>query len=236
MDSGNGSAFFILSHASGSGHHYLEGFQNLGRLVELVPMDLPGHGKRKDESLLYSMEEIVGDLAREAAKSLSGGRDYYVLGHSMGALNGFLMADALIKAGFRSPKRLFMSSYSTPGWHPIPPGMSKLPDLEMWKASALHFGVLNNQPIPTPEQMELFSPVYRADLVAVEKYFQPDPIPVIDAPITAVYAESDMVNQAQVEAWRGWSTYPVEIIRVPGGHFHPLERPAQLEAIIMDRL
>jgi surfactin synthase thioesterase subunit len=232
----NGPVFFILSHASGSAFHYLEGFQRLGARLSLAPLDLPGHGKRRDEPLLYSMGGIVADLLAQARPFLEGGKGYYVFGHSMGALNAFLLALAITGAGLGAPRRLFLSSYSTPGWHPIPPGMSGLPDLELWETSADRFGVLFGQRVPTEEQMGLFTPVYRADLVAVENYSRPEPIPVLGAPITAVYAESDMVDRALVSAWQGWTSFPLEVIELPGGHFHPLEMPAQLEEIILSRL
>jgi surfactin synthase thioesterase subunit len=114
--------------------------------------------------------------------------------------------------------------------------MSRLPDLEMWRASAEHFGVLNNQPIPTPKQMELFSSVYRADLEAVEGYKAPDPHPVLDAPITAFIAEDDMLDIGQAAALKGWTSRSFEAIKVEGGHFHPLERPEQLERLLIERL
>jgi surfactin synthase thioesterase subunit len=228
----------MLSHASGSAYHYVEAYRELADKVKLLPLELSGHGKRRLDRLLYTLDEIVEDLFVQAKKHLGEGedKDYYIFGHSMGALNAFLLSTRMVKAGIKAPKRLFVSSYSVPGWHPIPKGMTLLSNLDMWRLSAERFGVLNNEPIPTEEQMELFSEVYRADLISVENFKGLDPVPVLDALITAVFAENDMVDYNLVKDWRNFTSRDLEIIMVEGGHFHPLERPLQLEKIILERL
>jgi pyochelin biosynthetic protein PchC len=153
----------------------------------------------------------------------------------MGVVNGYVMTRRLMDMGLGAPERFFASSFSVPGWHPIPPGMPELPDLEMWQVSAERFGVLNGQPIPTPEQMEIHSPVYRADLRAVEGYRPGVPAP-LPCPVTVVYAESDMVDSRLAGRWKGMTPFPPEIIRVPGGHFHPVEMPGRLEDIMLARI
>jgi surfactin synthase thioesterase subunit len=232
-----GRIFFFLSHAAGSARNYPDLYPRIRKAFRTVPLDLSGHGARREERLLYSMEEIVEDLHRQAAASLEGAKTppYHIFGHSMGALNAFLLAVKLTENGHPPPERLFLSSYSVPGWHPIPPGMAKLPDREMWEESALRFGVLNGEPVPSEERMRLFSPAYRADLLAVEGYRPPEPSPVLDAPLTVFYAENDMVDGELAGAWRDFSSRPLDLVKLPGGHFHPLENPLQLEDILLSR-
>jgi surfactin synthase thioesterase subunit len=200
-------------------------------------MDLPGHGKRRSESLLDNLLDIGEDLAEHAAGSLTveSGFSYYAFGHSMGALTAYLMIQGLVKRGFSGLKRFFVSSYSTPGWHPIPKGMAEMSDVDMWMESAKRFGVLNDQPLPPLERLEWHSRVYRADLKAVENY-APCEKTSIPSPITVFYAENDMVDLPLVEPWKEYSLAPTEIIKVPGGHFHPLENPELLERLIIERL
>ncbi|MDR2353269.1 MAG: alpha/beta fold hydrolase [Deltaproteobacteria bacterium] len=229
------AVFFLLSHASGSGHHYAEVFPNLGEQTILAPLDLPGHGKRREEPLLYDLNAIGKDLGAKAAQILGQRQDYYVFGHSMGALNAYVMIENLLERGWGQPKRFFVSSYSVPGWHPIPPGMSDLPDVKMWLESGQRFGKLNQKALPTPEQIELFSSVYRADLKAVERYL-PQRKLFLTVPITVFFAENDMVDYELVRAWEAFTSYPLEIIEVPGGHFHPLENSPYLEKLLIERL
>jgi surfactin synthase thioesterase subunit len=190
------------------------------------------------------MGEIREDLARLAAAELRrpgagegapGPARYLVFGHSMGAVNGYVMAGRLAAMGLGYPARFIASSYSVPGWHPIPPGMADLPDLEMWLESAMRFGILNRRPVPDRAQMAAHSRVYRADLRAVEGYRPGDPAG-LPCPVTAVYAEDDMVDEGLVRRWQGLTPYPLEVVRVPGGHFHPLEHPGTIEEIILGRL
>jgi pyochelin biosynthetic protein PchC len=160
---------------------------------------------------------------------------WYVFGHSMGAVTGYVMAGRLGELGYGAPSRFIASSFSVPGWHPIPPGMELLPAPELWRVSAERFGVLNGQPIPSPEQMAVHTPVYRADLTAVAGY-RPEGLSGLGCPVTVVYAESDMVDRDLAARWAGLSPWPPEIVQVPGGHFHPLELPARLEELILARL
>jgi surfactin synthase thioesterase subunit len=229
--------FFLCSHASGTAYHYVDAFQSLNEMVRLVPLELPGHGKRRGEKLLDSLWDIALDLSSLAIESFMEDTNlpYYVFGHSMGALNAYLTTQVLIERGFTNLRHFFVSSYSIPGWHPIPPGMTEMPDEDMWWESAKRFGVLNNQPIPTPEQMELYSNVYRTDLKAVYN-FKPKGKSYLPAPISVFYAENDMVDLKLVEPWKDYSHFSVEIIKVPGGHFHPLENPQTIESIIIQRL
>jgi surfactin synthase thioesterase subunit len=252
---------FLLAHATGAAGRYAELLGGLSAKARLAPLDLPGHGSRRGERALSDMEGIREDLAVQAAAALRGDGSpegpgaapqaraarppeapegsafpgYFVFGHSMGAVCGYVMTERLMALGYGPPRRFFASSFSVPGWHPIPPGMADLPDLQMWQESALRFGVLNGQPVPDPERMETHSPVYRADLRAVEGY-RPGRLTVLPCPVTVFYAESDMVDGELAGRWRGLSARPPEIVRVPGGHFHPLERPGQLEGLLLARL
>jgi surfactin synthase thioesterase subunit len=229
--------FFILAHAVGSGRHYVEALKGLSGKVDLFPLDLPGHGSREGEPPLRTMDAIVADLLprAEAAQRPRGG-PYYVFGHSMGGFNAFLLAFAMAGAGLGPARRFFVSSNSVPGWHPLVPGMSKLPELELWQESARRFGVFNNKPLPTPDQMRRLTPAYRADMEAVAAYRLPDPRPVLGSPITAFYTDDDIVDLPLMEAWEGFTTRSLEIIKLLGGHFHPLERPGQLVDAILPRL
>jgi surfactin synthase thioesterase subunit len=234
---GNGDALFLFAHASGSSHRYGEAFGELGKFARLEPLELPGHGKRRGEKALDDLGPIVADLTDLAEKSL--GRDksapYRVFGHSMGTLVAYLTVNALLERGYRGIKRFFASSNSVPGWHPIPRGMTELPDEEMWLESAKRFGVLNNQPIPPPEQMKIYSDVYRADLRAVMKH-KPTETPKLPCPVTVFYAEKDMIDRELAEAWKDFGSMEVEILKVPGGHFHPVENPGIVEKLIIERL
>jgi surfactin synthase thioesterase subunit len=231
---------FIMAHAAGSAGAYRDSLKKLGRYFSLVAMDLPAHGQRnRDSGPLLSMEEIETFLVGQALDlqpSLEAA-GYSIFGHSMGALCAFVLAYSLISKGYPPPRRLYVSSYGRPGWHPLPPGFSDLPDRQLWEESAARFGSLHPESPDPEEKILLFAPIMRADYKAVEAYRPPILPRPLAFPITAIYSrESDMVNEGHISAWQELSSFPLDIRPVGGSHFHALERPEVIVGIIQETL
>ena len=222
---------FMLGHAGGNAVQYASLFAGMGKTMKLVPLELPGHGRRLGEPLLDNIADMVRDLRRQALDALAESTDYALFGHSMGGILAHALAVDL-EGRAPTPAHVVISSTCTPGRHHIPSGFPELSDQDLWRESAAYFGGMPDQIATSAELMALFAPILRADLKAVLDWDCPR-LPAVDAPITALCGDADIVDMEDAEIWRRYTTRDFAAHVLPGGHFHVLERPENLEDLLV---
>ncbi len=224
---------FLLAHAGGSAAAYLPLFPTLATTAKLVPLELPGHGGRIGERLLDTVEAMLCALQASVDTVLAAapGESYMFFGHSMGSLLAFLLTQAQEAKG-RGPAHLVVSSGAVPGRHYVPEHLAGLSDRRLWEESAAYFGGMTEEALSSDELMALFIPLLRADLHAVITY-RPVRNAAVSAPITALYGEEDVVDEADMDAWRRHTTGVFFLQRLPGNHFHLLADSGQVERIVI---
>ncbi len=134
---------------------------------EVIPLELPGRGKRMGEMLLTNYQNAVNDYV-EQIKSLLGTSSKYILyGHSMGATLGVLITSELENAGL-PPSALIVSGNPGPG--------AKTSKIERYKMPHNQFvdelkklGGVPDEFFEHQELFEFFEPVMRADFEILEK-------------------------------------------------------------------
>ena len=96
---------FCLPHAGGSAGFYLPLAEHLPRWLRLVPVELPGRGRRSIEPPCGDFEQLAEDVAARIRGGLerSGQPRYAVFGHSLGAILAFYEARKLE----RIPRSMF---------------------------------------------------------------------------------------------------------------------------------
>jgi surfactin synthase thioesterase subunit len=242
---------FLLGHAGGFAQAYQTAFQaalkrpDLAYLAERIhfePLELPGHGSRLGEDLLTDLLAMEADVRSQLLQKLNG-QDYAIFGHSLGGLLAYLLGASLTASQVKEPKFIFLSSSSIPGHFTVDRGLLRLGDRDFWRACQNHFGVINAEAAKgesfdksfdesfDKSLMELFIPILRADLGAILNHSQ-DFWPSLDSPVAVFYAEGDTVTGLDMAAWQRFVRRPLELFRLAGGHFHPLESPEELLPII----
>ncbi|MDR0356576.1 MAG: alpha/beta fold hydrolase [Deltaproteobacteria bacterium] len=233
----NRPTLFILAHAGGSAPVYQRVLGGLAERFSVAPLELAGHGCRLAEDLNASLEDMLRDLVALVGRSAApptDGQGYFIFGHSLGGLLGFLLADALSSvAAWGPPEHLLVSSACAPGLHRVKPGLLQLSDADLWRASADYFGSVHEEATVSEELRLLFAPILRADLAAVENYRPPAFAP-LRSRLTLLYAEDDIVGLEDLERWAPFCSETPRVEKRPGGHFHPLTHPAGLEKLILD--
>jgi surfactin synthase thioesterase subunit len=84
-----------LAHAGGSAMLHRPWAQRLPRGVQVVPLELPGHGSRCAVSAHAKWPALIDTLLVELAERLDDDEPFAVFGHSMGALVGLELIHAL---------------------------------------------------------------------------------------------------------------------------------------------
>jgi medium-chain acyl-[acyl-carrier-protein] hydrolase len=227
---------FLLAHAGGNAMQYGYMFSSLRDRFELVPLDLPGHGERSGEPLLYTVPDMVNDVTGTMRSLLAQrpGLPYAVFGHSLGSLLGYLATVALAWED-KPPVHLFVSSSCVPGQHYVPEGFAELSEDALWQASARYFGGISQEALESQELQKYFVPLLKADLGAVTQY-KPAPLCAIEAPITAFFGEKDIVGRQDVEKWRRLCTERFHCHCLDGGHFYLFRNSKLLEEFILAEL
>ena len=224
---------FCLSHAGGSANVYLAWRRHLDPSIELVPVELPGRGRRIAAPLLHRFADVLDDAVTEVTRD-GLPRDYALFGHSFGAIVAYELGHVLAGRG-SPPAHLFVSASCAPERV----GELQIPLADDDRALLTQLAYLGGTPeeiLLDDEAVELFAPILRADLHALFDYRHAR-TGTLPCPVSVLLGSSDVVaSDDDAERWGvlvegGATTHVVE-----GGHFAPLEAPADVAAFVNDAL
>ena len=215
----------VFPHAGGSAGAYRDFSRRLEDHFDVHCIELPGHGRLRQQRFLDDMPQIV-DFAHDQTRAIAAGGPTAFLGHSMGAWVAFLVAS---RANGMKPVHLFLSAARPPhlGVHRKLLGLD--PDAFVRELERL--GGVPAELLADRGAMELFLPALRADLRLLEP-FQPPRAQPIDVPITVLRAAGDDITSADADAWGDTTTAPCRVHTLPGGHFYLLEQPELVGAVL----
>ena len=222
MSSSAPITLFALPYAGGNSLVYRKLKQLLEPEIHLVALEPPGRGKRMKEPLVTDINLIAKDLHAQI-QSLSGEKGFALLGHSMGALLAYLIANIVATEMPNQLIHLFCSAHGAPS---IPKGAQnddnpryKAPSEEFW-AYIESLGALPPELKAHEELMSYFEPIVRADIQALECYtYQPLSEP-LDVPTTVFYGMSDTETPVlDLLHWQREIAQPIEFIPQKGAHF-----------------
>ena len=198
--------------------------------VELLGVDLPGHGRRFSEPLCTDMARIVQALADEIQAVRSG--PLCLFGHSLGGLIAYETARELTARG-HGPDHLFVSAVRPPAQR-VTRTLHTLDDTAML-TGLIRLGGIPDQVLADEELIRVFLPVLRADLTLRETYVASDgPLPRCSLTVFAG-ADDASVPQAELPQWAECTRGDFELVSLPGGHFF-LHDHEPLLALLGDRL
>lgn len=219
----------LLPHSGSHSGVFLPVARETGGGTRVVGVDYPGHGGRFVEPLAPDVFTLAEETADAVAAESP--REVVVFGHSFGSIVGFEVVRALAERGVRV-RRLFASSSIDP--HTMaarPRTVHQVPDEVLLDLLVGHGG-LDEDLLTEPELLEVMLPVIRHDTRLGEVH-RPLPGAVIDAPVTAVGGAQDpTVSKEDLAGWGDCTTVGCTVTFVPGGHFHVVEHPAHVAALL----
>lgn len=92
-----------LAHAGGNAALYRTWPRQLPSFIDVMAIDLPGHGVKRDRPLLADWPSLISSVADEVAGALDTQTPFAIFGHSMGALVGLELTHALRQRGLPGP-------------------------------------------------------------------------------------------------------------------------------------
>ncbi|MFF8232310.1 thioesterase II family protein [Streptomyces caelestis] len=221
---------YCLPHAGGSARPYGRLEAAVPQGVRVVPLELPGHGRRLRERPLGDIGQVVTEVIRLMGEGR--GRPFALFGHSFGALVGYEATRRLRRLG-TPPELLLVSGRNSPVWPLSHDPLHTLPNAS-FTAGLRRMGGLPEALLAEPAVLHVYLPSIRADLRMVETYAHAHSEP-LDMPIAAFAGLQDrLTDPAGMEAWGELTSRPFDLTLLPGGHFF-LDEP-EFRTALADRL
>lgn len=224
------TSLFCLPHAGGGISAYVGWRDAAPPEVDIRPVPLPGRDGAGDAAC-HHMSELIAALADTVPVDDS---PFALLGHSLGAVVAFELANVLIERG-QQPRRLFVSGSPAPA-HAADTGahVSDLPDEEF----LAEIGRLGGSPpglLDEPASRQVLLARLRADFAIAETY-EYRPGTTVTCPISAFAGRDDPgVGDGELDEWSEYTTAEFRRRILPGDHFYlTTARPLLLRAIGKD--
>ncbi len=221
-------AQLFLLHFAGGNIYSFNAITPRLKGLEVIPLELPGRGRRIGEPLLKDFDLAATDFFNQIVAKLNGA-PFLVYGHSMGAYLGLRVTNLLERAG-RPPAYLIVSG--NPG-----PGVPRKRDVKRHLLGKAEFidelrilGGVPEEVFQDPEMFGFFEPILRADFQVAEADGLTHEPPVA-APLYALMG-SEEENPDQIDNWGRFtrSDFRAEILE--GNHFFIHKHPQRMADVI----
>lgn len=224
----------LFPHAGGGAAAYYKLAKLMPSWIEVAAVVPPGREARIREPFAEDISEMASGAVSALAELPV--RPQAFFGHSMGAIIAFEAAHLLADSDDRMPRHLFLSGRRAHGPVFGETPLSGLPNADFVNAISTRYGGIPEQIMNDRELLDLFLPVIRADIRAIERYSSPQREP-LDVSMTLIGGTND--SQCTDQAWEGWShctSSEVEYLRFPGDHFFLHNQSAALAQALLDRI
>lgn len=186
--------------------------------IEVVPLELSGHGIKMDEPLLYTMDEIVEYLFENLKKIyLHSKFSYAFFGHSMGTIVIYELMKRIYKFNLIPPIHIFVSGRYTPNHSEIK-HISNLND-DDFRKEIISYGGIPTEILEDTSILDFFIPSIKADYTSIESYiFVPSVIWNVDISVFSG-KEDDDIKYYDYSEWKNFTRGKTDFYEFNGDHF-----------------
>jgi surfactin synthase thioesterase subunit len=205
-----------LHHAGGGSLSFFPLRRALGADIAMTAVVLPGRESRHREPRHVDAEACVRQLCDELDETLRG--PHVLLGHSMGAMLAYSLAQYRISLGLRAPEAMVVAASRAPHLPGPLDGLHLLDDRRL-AAELAQYGGVPLELLSNPEWLESLMPTVRGDLRICESYrfIGEPPLP---CPLHIFGGHGDpLVPPEMLAAWSRHSVRPRPMRLFLGGHF-----------------
>ncbi len=198
--------------------------------IDVCPVQLPGRENRLSESPYTDVRHLCADLTEVLRPLLD--VPFALFGHSLGAFIAFELARQLHEQDGLRPVHLFVSGQRSPRSRGPYAPIFQLPDGDFLGEVARRYNAVPDAVLQTPELLDVFLPLLRADF-AMNDTYTCEAGEQVDCPITCFGSEADPEStEADLQAWREHTRNRFAVRMFEGGHFFiDTARSALLQAV-----
>ncbi|MBO0865738.1 MAG: thioesterase, partial [Mycobacterium sp.] len=154
-------------HAGGASAAFRALTRALGPHIPVTAVNLPGRESRSREPRHREVHACATQLADELSPHFE--QPHVLLGHSMGAIIAYTIAQQRIAAGHRGPDALIVASYAAPHLPSAATQIESANDLAL-ATTLSQFGGLPAEILVRPEWLAVLMPLVRDDLRICASY------------------------------------------------------------------
>ena len=207
---------FCFPYAGGTASIFRDWANHLPSTIQVIPVDLPGRGRRITEPPFIGYQALLEALAEAMPPLLD--TPFAFFGHSMGAIIAFELARYLRREYGREPHALFPAGRRAPHVPDTDPVTYNLPH-DKFIEELRRIDGTPSETFEHAELMELMVPLLRADfqLVQTYEYLDGDPL---SCPIFAYGGlQDDEETRERMMKWKEQTISRFKLHMLPGGHF-----------------
>ena len=219
---------FCLPFAGGSCYSYRGLEKCTADFINLIPIELPGHGQRMREPLLLDAFEMAEHVYLQIRDLLDRPCAFY--GHSLGALLSYLLVRKIAAENLPDPVHLFVSGRQAPSVEEERKDAHLLPRRAFYQKVA-EYGGTPEKVLQEDALMEFMEPILRADFQAVATYKHQNYFRLC-TPITVMIGREEKVTYEDAMKWQEMTCRKISVRQFPGGHFFIFDYFPEIGGII----
>lgn len=209
---------FTLPYSGSSASIYLRWNSLLSEQIEVVPLELPGRGKRFSSKLCGSMAELIEDLYVHVKDQINE-QPYAIYGHSLGGLVAYELSVKLMEQGHRLPMHLFLSGCNPPHLRYGEENLHTLPDA-LFLERIIKLGGTAVELQSNPEMMRVFVPIIKSDYKIYELYAGTGKVTELPVDFSVMTGTNDpLMPMEHGRQWKKYTQGSFRLIEMQGGHF-----------------
>lgn len=201
--------------------------------IELVVLNLPGHGPRRDEAPCDNWPSLLENTFAALDPWL--GEPHALFGHGLGALLAYETSKHAQERFPQQTRHLFVSGCRSPDSLPRRPLLHSLP-IAAFREAILTLGA---SPLEMPRgqnDLQSYERLLRNGLKLFETWYDTSS-GCLDVPLTAFYGSEDPLATASLMLnWREFTGREFELIEVAGNHFFIKSQRQRLLQVINTHL
>ncbi len=229
----NKPQLFLLHFAGGSSYSFdfLKRYIDVD-IMDFIPLEIPGRGKRFREELLTTKESVIQDYLDQIIV-LRNNQPYIIYGHSMGATISLSVANEMQQVG-DLPLSLIVSGNAGPGIKKSDEEKKEkrylMKDSD-FKEELRKLGGVPEEVLENSELYDFFNPIMRADFEVLEEGGYSEEDIRLQIPIYALMGSKEETSN-EIENWKRFTAKKFTYEILEGNHFFIDDYPNYLAKII----
>jgi len=206
-----------LPYAGAASSCYYKWRYYLDSYIEIIPVELAGHGKRFGEPFYGNFQQAINDIVQIIQREISNEK-YVIFGHSMGSILAYESVLRLKDLGRCLPIHIILSGRTPPNINTDIKEIYQTSDQKLLE-QLMEMGGTSAEVINNHEIIEMFLPIIRADYKLLAEYIY-DEQRIVDCDISVFYGKEDPnTNYYDIKKWDNFTRGHCHYYDFPGNHF-----------------